>query len=70
MDMLAGNGDDFSGAVAQDRHSTRGEGSGTGGANNTYADGSTRYNKYGTAFDPLNLWSVSDANRSANAIQY
>jgi prepilin-type N-terminal cleavage/methylation domain-containing protein len=70
MDMLAGNGDDFSGAVAQDRHSTRGEGSGTGGSNNTYADGSTRYNKYGTAFDPLNLWSVSDAERAAKAIQY
>jgi prepilin-type N-terminal cleavage/methylation domain-containing protein len=70
MDMLAGNGDDFSGAVAQDRHSGRGEGTATGGSNNNYADGSTRFNKYGTAFDPLNLWSVSDADRTANAIQY
>ena len=70
MDMLAGNGDDFSGAVAQDRHSGRGVGSATGGSNNTYADGSTRYSKYGTAFDPLNLWSISDAERVAKSIQY
>jgi hypothetical protein len=70
MDMRAGNGDDFSGAVAQDRHSGRGQGTGTGGSNNTYADGSTRFSKYGTAFDPLNLWAVSDTNRIANAIHY
>lgn len=70
MDMLAGNGDDFSGAVAQDRHSGRGQGSGTGGANNTFADGSTRYYKYGDAFDPLNLWAISDANRAAKMINY
>lgn len=70
MDMKAGNGDDAAGAVAQDRHSGRGEGTGTGGSNNTYADGSTRYSKYGTAFDPLNLWAVTDANRIANAIHY
>ena len=70
MDMLAGNGDDFSGVVAQDRHSGRGEGTQTGGSNNTYADGSTRYDKYGTAFDPLNLWAVSDANRLGYAIPY
>lgn len=70
MDMRAGNGDDFSGAVAQDRHSGRGQGTATGGSNNTYADGSTRYSKYGTAFDPLNLWAISDTNRIANAIDY
>ena len=70
MDMRAnGNGDDFS-AYAQDRHSGRGEGSGTGGSNNTYADGSTRYSKYGTTLDPLNLWAVSDANRDAYAFHY
>jgi prepilin-type N-terminal cleavage/methylation domain-containing protein len=70
MDMRAGNGDDFSGAVAQDRHSGRGTGTDTGGSNNTYADGSTRYSKYGTAFDPLNLWAISDADRLASAINY
>lgn len=70
MDMLAGRGDDFSGAVAQDRHSGRGVGSGTGGSNNTFADGSVRYNKYGTAFDPLNLWNISDADRASYAIAF
>ncbi len=71
MDMRsrAGFGDDFS-AFAQDRHSGRGEGSGLGGANNTYADGSTRYSKYGTSLDPLNLWAVTDANRVAYAFHY
>ncbi len=71
MDMraVAGFGDDFS-AFAQDRHSGRGESSGTGGSNNTYADGSTRYSKYGTTLDPLNLWAVSDANRIAYAFHY
>ncbi len=70
MDMRAnGFGDDFS-AYAQDRHSGGGEGSGTGGCNNTYADGSTRYSKFGTTLDPLNLWAVSDANRIAYAFHY
>ncbi|MDR3460468.1 MAG: DUF1559 domain-containing protein [Verrucomicrobiae bacterium] len=74
MDMLSGKldgtGDDTTGAVAQDRHAGRGEGSGTGGSNNTYSDGSVRFNKFGTAFDPLNLWAISDANRVADAFIY
>ena len=70
MDMLAGAGDDFAGAVAQDRHNSRGDGTQTGGANNTFADGSARYYKYATAFDPLNLWAVSDADRAAYFIQF
>ena len=73
MDMILngnGIGDDFAGVVAQDRHSGRGEGSATGGANNAYADGSTRYSKYGMAFDPINLWAVSDADRVTYAISY
>jgi prepilin-type N-terminal cleavage/methylation domain-containing protein len=70
MDMYAGNGDDFAGAVAQDRHNGRGAGSQTGGSNNTFADGSARFYKFGTAFYPLNLWAVSDADRAANSIQF
>jgi hypothetical protein len=70
MDMLAGSGDDFAGAVAQDRHNGRGDGSETGGSNNSFADGSTRYYKYGTAFCPLNLWADSDADRAAYYIQF
>ena len=70
MDMLAGNGDDFAGAVAQDQHSGKGQGTGTGGSNYVFADGSTRYNKYGSAFDPLNLWAVSDGDRAADMISF
>jgi prepilin-type N-terminal cleavage/methylation domain-containing protein len=70
MDMLAGNGDDFAGAVAQDRHKGRGDGTQTGGSNNAFADGSARYYKFGTAFDPLNLWADSDADRAADYIQF
>ena len=70
MDMLAGNGDDAAGAVAQDRHSGRGEGTQTGGSSNTFADGSTRFYKFGKAFNPLNLWAVSDADRATYAIQF
>ncbi|MDR3460467.1 MAG: prepilin-type N-terminal cleavage/methylation domain-containing protein [Verrucomicrobiae bacterium] len=70
MDMRAGNGDDFAGAVAQDQHSGRGQGSGAGGSNSTFADGSTRYYKYGAAFDPLNLWAVSDADRVTYMIDF
>jgi len=70
MDMLAGNGDDFAGAVAQDRHKGRGDGTQTGGSNNAFADGSARFYKFGTAFDPLNLWADSDADRAADFIQF
>jgi len=70
MDMRAGNGDDFAGAVAQDQHSGKGRGKGVGGSNNVFADGSTRYYKYGTAFDPLNMWAISDADRVANMIDF
>jgi prepilin-type N-terminal cleavage/methylation domain-containing protein len=70
MDMVLGQtGDDFAGVVAQDRHSGNGVGSGTGGSNSTFADGSARYYKYGKIFNPLNLWAVSDADRAAYAIK-
>ena len=73
MDMLnrlTGSGDDTAGAVVQDQHSGKGPGSGTGGSNNVFADGSAHYNKFGTAFDPLNLWAVSDYDRGQYALQY
>jgi prepilin-type N-terminal cleavage/methylation domain-containing protein len=65
MDMLdpTSGGDDFSGTVEQSRHSSRGPGTETGGANNAFSDGSVRFMKFGTAFDPLNLWAVADTNR-------
>ena len=60
----------FAGAVAQDSHSGRGKGAGSGGANCVFADGSPRYYNYGAAFDPLNLWAVTDADRTANMINF
>jgi len=68
MDLKAGNGDDFVGAVEQSRHGSRGPGSGTGGSNFAFSDGSARFMKTYTSLYPLNLWCVSDANRAANNI--
>ena len=68
MDIRAGNGDDFVGAVEQSRHDSRGPGSGTGGSNYAFSDGSARFMKVYTSLYPLNLWCISDANRSANNI--
>jgi prepilin-type N-terminal cleavage/methylation domain-containing protein len=68
MDLKAGNGDDFVGAVEQSRHGSRGPGSGTGGANYAMSDGSARFMKVYTSLYPLNLWCISDANRAANSI--
>jgi prepilin-type N-terminal cleavage/methylation domain-containing protein len=68
MDMRAGNGDDFVGAVEQSRHDGRGPGSGTGGSNYAFSDGSARFMKVYTSLYPLNLWCISDANRAANVI--
>jgi prepilin-type N-terminal cleavage/methylation domain-containing protein len=69
MDMLEASdgGDDFSGTVEQSRHSGSGPGTGTGGANNAFSDGSVQYMKFGTAFDPLNLWAIADADRTQYA---
>ena len=69
MDLLAGSGgDDFVGAVEQSRHDSRGPGSGTGGSNYAFSDGSARFMKVYTSLYPLNLWCISDANRKANKI--
>lgn len=69
MDIGEGQGNDFSGVLEQSRHDSRGPGSATGGCNYTFADGSARYIKYGQGLWPLNLWCVSDANRTAYAWQ-
>ena len=68
MDMKAGNGDDFVGAVEQSRHNGQGPGSGTGGSNFAFSDGSARFLRVYTSLYPLNLWCISDANRVANNI--
>jgi len=65
LNLKTGNGDDFVGAVEQSRHDSRGPGSGTGGSNYAFSDGSARFMKVYTSLYPLNLWCISDANRTA-----
>jgi prepilin-type N-terminal cleavage/methylation domain-containing protein/prepilin-type processing-associated H-X9-DG protein len=78
MDTYEGAGNDWSGIAEQGRHdngghtaSSTGNGAGsTGGSNYAMADGSARFIKFPQALDPLNMWCVIDANRTANAIFY
>jgi prepilin-type N-terminal cleavage/methylation domain-containing protein/prepilin-type processing-associated H-X9-DG protein len=67
MDLGENGGNDFTGILEQGRHDSRGPGSGTGGSNFTFADGSARFIKYGESLWPLSMWCVSDANRTAYA---
>jgi prepilin-type N-terminal cleavage/methylation domain-containing protein/prepilin-type processing-associated H-X9-DG protein len=51
----------------QSRHSSGPKGSngnGGGGSNYTFADGSTRFLKFGRAFNPIDLWGVTEAQRN------
>lgn len=57
MDFLEGTGNDFT-EVEQSRHMAAGKES--GGSNYAFADGSTRYLKFGKMFTPELLWAVSD----------
>jgi prepilin-type N-terminal cleavage/methylation domain-containing protein len=59
MDLLEGAGNDFEGVLDQARHSTH------SGSNYAMTDGSAKYLKKFTDLSPLNLWCISDANRSA-----
>ena len=65
MDLKAGGGDDFVGVAEQSRHDSTGPGSGTGGSNYAFSDGSARFMKVYTSLYPLNLWCISDLNRTA-----
>ena len=59
MDLLEGAGNDFVGILEQARHDSH------SGSNYAFTDGSARYMKsYGDLY-PLNLWCISDANRSS-----
>jgi prepilin-type processing-associated H-X9-DG protein len=59
MDLLEGAGNDFAGILDQARHD------GQSGANYAFTDGSARYLKKYADLYPLNLWCISDANRSS-----
>ena len=62
MDLLENGGNDFTGVLDQERHD------GGNGSNYAFADGSARYLKNHMALYPLNLWAISDTNRSSFAV--
>ena len=53
------SGNDFT-QVEQGRHMANGTGTGGGGSNYVFADGSARYLKFGKMFMPETLWAVTD----------
>ena len=77
MDLRENGGNDFTGILEQGRHDNNGvtssqaRGAGTtGGSNYALADCSARFIKFPQAVDPLSLWAISDADRTAYAIIY
>ena len=62
MDFLEGTGNDFT-EVEQSRHSSMSKNS--GGSNFGFADGSTRYLRYGKMLMPQNLWANEDSYRNS-----
>ena len=69
MDLLEGAGNDVNLIAEQSRHGGTGanaaNGSGSGGSNYSFADGSARYIKFPGAFYPIDIWCISDANRKS-----
>jgi prepilin-type N-terminal cleavage/methylation domain-containing protein len=75
MDVNEGTGgNDFDGILNQSRHDSAhadgNTGTGSGGSNQAMADGSARFIKFPQAVDPLNLWCVTDTNRTVYSINY
>jgi prepilin-type N-terminal cleavage/methylation domain-containing protein/prepilin-type processing-associated H-X9-DG protein len=74
MDLLEGNGNDIDQVLEQSRHSGTGanatSGSGSGGSNYAFTDGSARYYKCPKVMYPLNLWCISDTDRQNYAHVY
>lgn len=68
MDFLEGVGNDVT-EVEQARHSAPIKNSRGGGSNHMFADGSTRFIRFGKAFSPINLWAITDRWRT-NAIGF
>ena len=70
MDLLEGLGNDVNPVAEQSRHSGRGgnniSGTGSGGSNYTFADGSARYVKCPGAFYPINIWCINESNRTSS----
>jgi prepilin-type N-terminal cleavage/methylation domain-containing protein len=49
--------------VEYSRHSNPANTRGTGGSNFAFGDASVRYYKFGTVLTPVNMWSITDAER-------
>jgi prepilin-type N-terminal cleavage/methylation domain-containing protein len=70
MDFLEGVGNDVT-EVEQSRHSTAARNSRGGGSDYAFADGSTRFLKFGKSFIPLNLWATEEKWRTnGSALQF
>jgi len=69
MDMLEGQGGNDADKIEHGCHSTLRKGSRAGGSNYAFVDGSVRFLKYGRCTWPINLWSVTDADRQTYAFQ-
>jgi prepilin-type N-terminal cleavage/methylation domain-containing protein/prepilin-type processing-associated H-X9-DG protein len=67
MDLFENGGNDFTGILEQSRHDSRGTNTASGGSNFAFADGSSRFIKYGGSTWPIHLWCTSDADRSTYA---
>ena len=67
MDLLEGLGNDITQVAEQSRHGGTGHnataGIGAGGSNYAFTDGSARFIKCPEAFDPIDIWCISDADR-------
>ncbi len=67
MDMFEGQGGNDADRIEHGCHSTLRKGGKTGGSNYAFVDGSARFLKYGRCTWPLNLWSITDADRLSYA---
>jgi prepilin-type N-terminal cleavage/methylation domain-containing protein len=63
MDLFENQGNDVT-ELELGRHSGRGHGTRTGGSNHFFLDGHADFLRFGTSLSPLNLWAVSDENRT------
>jgi prepilin-type N-terminal cleavage/methylation domain-containing protein/prepilin-type processing-associated H-X9-DG protein len=75
MDLNEGAaGNDFEGILNQSSHdATPGDrvaGSGSGGSNYAFTDGSAHFIKFPDALEPSNLWADSDGSRESYAAHY
>ena len=66
MDFLEGVGNDVT-EVDQSRHSTVSRNTRGGGSDYAFADGSTRFLKFGKSFIPLDLWATEEKWRTNGA---